>query len=219
MYAGLLAGLGAVVGTATFFQNYFLAKAGENLTMRLRDMAFSSMLRQDISWFDDKSNQVGALTSRLATDASLVKGVSAQNQIHLSRVGPNWKQEKPWQIQSTHLTCDHPRTSDRTTRVLQTWTQHEQVFLLLRTLYLESYLPGNRATAGNPHPVVVQHGRLTHDRLHFRLETGLRCRFVLATHRHQWDGPGKNREGRKQGRQESNRGGRKGKTSAQVQAN
>ncbi len=76
MYAGLLAGLGFVVGTATLFQNYFLAKAGENLTMRLRIMAFEAMLRQDIAWFDDKRNQVGALTSRLATDASLVKGVS-----------------------------------------------------------------------------------------------------------------------------------------------
>ena len=76
LYSGLLAGLGLVVGVATLCQNYFLAKAGENLTMRLRQMAFSSMLRQDISWFDDRNNQVGALTSRLATDASLVKGVS-----------------------------------------------------------------------------------------------------------------------------------------------
>ena len=76
LYSSLLAGLGVVVGTATLCQNYFLAKAGENLTVRLRQMAFASMLRQDIGWFDDKSNQVGALTSRLATDASLVKGVS-----------------------------------------------------------------------------------------------------------------------------------------------
>ena len=75
LYSGLLAGLGVVVGVATLCQNYFLAKAGENLTMRLRQMAFAAMMRQDISWFDDKSNQVGALTSRLATDASLVKGV------------------------------------------------------------------------------------------------------------------------------------------------
>ena len=76
LYSSLLAGLGVVVGVATLCQNYFLAKAGENLTMRLRQMAFAAMLRQDIGWFDDKSNQVGALTSRLATDASLVKGVS-----------------------------------------------------------------------------------------------------------------------------------------------
>ena len=76
LYSSLLAALGVVVGVATLCQNYFLAKAGENLTMRLRQMAFAAMLRQDIGWFDDKSNQVGALTSRLATDASLVKGVS-----------------------------------------------------------------------------------------------------------------------------------------------
>ena len=75
LYAGLLAGLGLVVGAATLCQNYFLAKAGENLTMRLRQMGFAAMMRQDISWFDDKSNQVGALTARLATDASMVKAV------------------------------------------------------------------------------------------------------------------------------------------------
>jgi len=30
---------------------------------------------QDISWFDDKKNATGALTTRLATDASQVQGV------------------------------------------------------------------------------------------------------------------------------------------------
>ena len=36
LYSSLLAALGVVVGVATLCQNYFLAKAGENLTMRLR---------------------------------------------------------------------------------------------------------------------------------------------------------------------------------------
>ena len=76
LYSCLLAGLGLVVGTATLCQNYFLAKAGEKLTVRLRQMAFAAMLRQDVGWFDDRRNQVGALTARLATDASLVRGVS-----------------------------------------------------------------------------------------------------------------------------------------------
>ena len=41
----------------------------------MRNMAFAAMLRQDMGWFDDRQNQVGALTARLATDASLVRGV------------------------------------------------------------------------------------------------------------------------------------------------
>lgn len=33
------------------------------------------MLGQDIGWFDDQKNSPGALTTRLATDASQVQGV------------------------------------------------------------------------------------------------------------------------------------------------
>ena len=58
-------------------QAYLFSVAGEVLTRKLRSMAFSSMLRQEVGWFDSKENQVGALTARLATDASLVRGVRA----------------------------------------------------------------------------------------------------------------------------------------------
>ena len=48
---------------------------GENLTVRLRKIIFSRMLRQDIGWFDLPENKVGVLTSRLAVDATIVRGV------------------------------------------------------------------------------------------------------------------------------------------------
>ena len=37
---------------------------------------FQAMLRQDMSWFDRRSNSTGALTTRLANDASEIQGVS-----------------------------------------------------------------------------------------------------------------------------------------------
>uniref|UniRef100_A0A8C4WTK2 ATP-binding cassette sub-family B member 5 n=1 Tax=Gopherus evgoodei TaxID=1825980 RepID=A0A8C4WTK2_9SAUR len=58
------------------FNGFTFGKAGEILTMRLRFMAFKSMLRQDIGWFDDPKNNTGALTTRLANDASQVKGAT-----------------------------------------------------------------------------------------------------------------------------------------------
>lgn len=57
-------------------QNFSLAVAGERLTKRLRYLSFKAMLRQDIAWFDQKANSTGALSTRLASDASEVKGVS-----------------------------------------------------------------------------------------------------------------------------------------------
>lgn len=56
-------------------QGYTFAKSGELLTRRLRKIGFQSMLGQDIGWFDDRKNSPGALTTRLATDASQVQGV------------------------------------------------------------------------------------------------------------------------------------------------
>ena len=57
-------------------QTVTLSIAGERLTVRLRINTFTAMLRQEIGWYDRRENSTGALTQRLATDASEVKGVS-----------------------------------------------------------------------------------------------------------------------------------------------
>ncbi|XP_075683423.1 ATP-binding cassette sub-family B member 5-like isoform X1 [Rhinoderma darwinii] len=80
----------AIVGVVSFFtyflQGYMFGRSGEVLTMRLRHLAFKAMLRQEISWFDDKKNNTGALTTRLSTEASQIQtatgsrlGLLAQN--------------------------------------------------------------------------------------------------------------------------------------------
>ncbi|NXO33322.1 ABCBB protein, partial [Locustella ochotensis] len=69
-----------LVGVLSFFtqflQGYTFAKSGELLTRRLRKIGFQAMLGQDIGWFDDRRNSPGALTTRLATDASQVQGAT-----------------------------------------------------------------------------------------------------------------------------------------------
>uniref|UniRef100_A0A671LHV1 ATP-binding cassette, sub-family B (MDR/TAP), member 5 n=1 Tax=Sinocyclocheilus anshuiensis TaxID=1608454 RepID=A0A671LHV1_9TELE len=67
---------GAVAFITYFFQGFMFGKSGELLTMRLRSQAFNAMMRQEIAWFDDNNNAVGVLTTKLATDASLVKGAA-----------------------------------------------------------------------------------------------------------------------------------------------
>nr|XP_057907080.1 bile salt export pump-like [Doryrhamphus excisus] len=72
-----------MIGIISFFtqtlQCYAYSKSGELLTRRLRRLGFHAMLGQDIGWFDDNRNSPGALTTRLATDASQVQGA-----IHVS---------------------------------------------------------------------------------------------------------------------------------------
>lgn len=69
-----------LVGVVSFFtqmlQGYAFSKSGELLTRRLRRLGFHSMLGQEIGWFDDHRNSPGALTTRLATDASQVQGAT-----------------------------------------------------------------------------------------------------------------------------------------------
>ncbi|XP_058867702.1 ATP-dependent translocase ABCB1 [Acipenser ruthenus] len=68
--------LGGIAFLTNFFQGYMLGTSGEILTMRLRCQSFKAMLRQEIGWFDKNENATGVLTTRLATDASLVKGAA-----------------------------------------------------------------------------------------------------------------------------------------------
>ncbi|OCT75648.1 hypothetical protein XELAEV_18030832mg [Xenopus laevis] len=76
MYSLLFLALGGVSFITFFLQGFTFGKAGEILTMRLRLGSFKSMLRQEIGWFDDSKNSTGALTTRLATDASQVQGAT-----------------------------------------------------------------------------------------------------------------------------------------------
>lgn len=52
------------------------AISGEELTIRLRHLVFRAMLKQEMGWFDESKNSVGALCSRLSGDASAVQGVN-----------------------------------------------------------------------------------------------------------------------------------------------
>ncbi|XP_043931521.1 bile salt export pump [Protopterus annectens] len=68
--------IGVVSLFTQFLQGYTFAKSGECLTRRLRKIGFQAMLGQEIGWFDDHHNSPGALTTRLATDASQVQGAT-----------------------------------------------------------------------------------------------------------------------------------------------
>ena len=47
---------------------------GSHLTMRIRQDAYKSMLRQDQMWFDRNENSVSSLTTYLSRDSELVHG-------------------------------------------------------------------------------------------------------------------------------------------------
>ncbi|KAG0454102.1 hypothetical protein HPP92_025406 [Vanilla planifolia] len=48
---------------------------GERLTLRVREKMFGKMLQNEIGWFDDSRNNSAILTSRLETDATLLRTI------------------------------------------------------------------------------------------------------------------------------------------------
>jgi ABC-type multidrug transport system fused ATPase/permease subunit len=73
--------IGVVAGGSMLLMNAMYARTGELLTMRLRTMTFEKIINQEIAYFDDRRHTTGALCSRLATDASIVRGAAG------SRIG------------------------------------------------------------------------------------------------------------------------------------
>lgn len=57
-------------------QGIAFAMCSERLVRRVRDRAFRTMLRQDVSFFDKDENTAGALTSFLSTETTHVAGLS-----------------------------------------------------------------------------------------------------------------------------------------------
>uniref|UniRef100_A0A7N8X1Z4 ATP-binding cassette, sub-family B (MDR/TAP), member 4 n=1 Tax=Mastacembelus armatus TaxID=205130 RepID=A0A7N8X1Z4_9TELE len=86
MFALMFAVMGCVSFITMFLKGYCFGKSGEILTLKLRLKAFKSMMRQDLGWFDNPKNSVGALTTRLATDAAQVQGVSLKGE-NLANIG------------------------------------------------------------------------------------------------------------------------------------
>ncbi|KAJ3206009.1 ATP-binding cassette, sub-B (MDR TAP), member 4 [Entophlyctis luteolus] len=72
MYAFAFVLLAFLSFSGMVLQNVGFERAGAALTRRMRLMTFKSMLRQEVAFFDEKTHTLGALTSRLAVDASRV---------------------------------------------------------------------------------------------------------------------------------------------------
>ena len=57
---------------------YAFGTAAERLSQRLRDLMFTTYLRQEVGYFDMPANSVGTITSRLATDATLIRAKTGE---------------------------------------------------------------------------------------------------------------------------------------------
>ncbi|KAH6830259.1 ABC transporter family protein [Perilla frutescens var. hirtella] len=75
IYALSFLGLAIFSLLVNICQHYNFAAMGEHLTKRIRERMFSKILTFEIGWFDQDENATGAVCSRLAKDANVVRSL------------------------------------------------------------------------------------------------------------------------------------------------
>ncbi|KAL1538629.1 ABC transporter B member 15 [Salvia divinorum] len=75
IYALCFAGLAVFSMLVNILQHYNFAAMGEHLTKRIRERMLSKILTFEIGWFDQDENATGAVCSRLAKDANVVRSL------------------------------------------------------------------------------------------------------------------------------------------------
>ncbi|XP_019428490.1 PREDICTED: ABC transporter B family member 15-like [Lupinus angustifolius] len=75
IYSLCFLGLAVFSLVVNILQHYNFAYMGEYLTKRVRERMFSKILTFEVGWFDQDQNSTGAVCSRLAKDANVVRSL------------------------------------------------------------------------------------------------------------------------------------------------
>ncbi|XP_037094848.1 ATP-dependent translocase ABCB1-like [Pollicipes pollicipes] len=84
-YSLLFLSAGVVTFLASFTEILMFGIAGERLTTRVRKLTFAALLRQEVSFYDNAKNTVGALCARLSGDASSLQGATGTRLGNITR--------------------------------------------------------------------------------------------------------------------------------------
>ncbi|KAG7310331.1 hypothetical protein JYU34_003103 [Plutella xylostella] len=76
VYSGLFIVVAAIAGISMCLQSIAFTNAGLKMTTRLRLQYFSSLLKQEMGYYDKASNAVGALCAKLSGDIAEIQGAT-----------------------------------------------------------------------------------------------------------------------------------------------
>jgi ATP-binding cassette subfamily B (MDR/TAP) protein 1 len=78
-YAAFMVMIAIIAGCGSFVQKYSFGTLGNNVTLKIRTLLYFNILQKNIGWFDDRDNGPSVLTSTMASDTSLINGVSTES--------------------------------------------------------------------------------------------------------------------------------------------
>ncbi|CAB3235155.1 unnamed protein product [Arctia plantaginis] len=76
LYAGLFVLVSSFAGLCMLLQSFTFTRGGLKMTTRLRTQYFAALLRQEIGFYDNQNNTVGAICGRLSGDTAEVQGAT-----------------------------------------------------------------------------------------------------------------------------------------------
>jgi ATP-binding cassette, subfamily B (MDR/TAP), member 1 len=68
-----------IAGVGSFVQKYSFGTLGNNVTLKVRTILYSNILQKNLGWFDHRDNGPSVLTSTMASDTSLINGISTES--------------------------------------------------------------------------------------------------------------------------------------------
>lgn len=69
----------AAIGMITMIgMKYSFGVIGENVTLRIRQQLYGTIIRKNIGFFDVKDNAPGVLSATMASDASTINGAASE---------------------------------------------------------------------------------------------------------------------------------------------
>lgn len=77
-YSLIMAIIAVATFLAMFVQKLYFNRLSEEVTYHMRYNLYNAILSKNIGWFDLRENSVGVLSAAMASDTSLVNGVSAE---------------------------------------------------------------------------------------------------------------------------------------------
>lgn len=60
-------------------KSYLFSYLGENVTLKVRQLLYESILEKNIGWFDFQENQSSVLTSAMAQESAIINGASSES--------------------------------------------------------------------------------------------------------------------------------------------
>jgi ABC-type multidrug transport system fused ATPase/permease subunit len=79
VYVIWMGGFAVATFLSMFIQKLFFSRLSEQVTYHMRYTLYDSILSKNIGWFDLRENSVGILSASMASDTSLVNGVSSES--------------------------------------------------------------------------------------------------------------------------------------------